>query len=175
MNFLLHVYACIPPFPESPNAQTLGQAGQLLYIPQLSHPLSRILTAINRIILPLSLHPYILGFQSFLDLQPESIMDSKEPTTMATHIEDTPVKSVSTVEEADLALGLLLNDEERKVGLMKSAWNHKRIIFMCKQSFHYLVLKLGLTILKRPLHTSLVLPLATITLPTLPLCPCQHS
>ncbi|KAL5329517.1 hypothetical protein ACEPPN_003031 [Leptodophora sp. 'Broadleaf-Isolate-01'] len=54
---------------------------------------------------------------------------------MATHIEDTPVKSVSTVEEADLALGLLLNDEERKVGLMKSAWNHKRIIFMSTAAY----------------------------------------
>jgi len=59
-------------------------------------------------------------------------MDSKEPTVMASHIEDTPVKGGKTVEETDLALGLLLNDEERELGLIKSAWKHKRIIFMCK-------------------------------------------
>lgn len=51
---------------------------------------------------------------------------------MASHIEDTPVKGGKTVEETDLALGLLLNDEERELGLIKSAWKHKRIIFMCK-------------------------------------------
>ncbi|KAG4434623.1 hypothetical protein IFR05_009887 [Cadophora sp. M221] len=62
-------------------------------------------------------------------------MDSKEPTVMASHIEDTLVKGDKTAEETDLALGLLLNDEERDLGLMKSAWKHKRIIFMSIAAF----------------------------------------
>lgn len=58
-------------------------------------------------------------------------MDTK-PTAVS-HIETKSVKEDNTpIEGPNLALGLLLHNEEREKSVLASAWYHRRILVMCK-------------------------------------------